>query len=346
MNVPTWIRVLVLRLSSRWRQWVASRARACVIEQRGVGFVAYCPAHPVFIREYYRYCVDLFAAQLARHRLAVNLVIGDYTVSFANTLPTLTVDIQYEHTLVAPGGRDSAGAYAGTVPLLRGSGCYLVRIERLQYLRTRDIVIEYSRPNIENVSNAELNIDYVDKNIYIAPTIYSALNIERNRHIGAVSLFADLGQARRRIFLDKSKTAGLDLRNLHGIYDATQLQSLYLDTRVLVNVHQTEHHHTFEELRVLPALLCGVVVVSEIVPLRETIPYADFIVWSEYDALVETAREVLEKYETYRDRFFGDGRFEALVNKMRLRNEDNARLAIERAVVSTDAARDARDSLA
>jgi hypothetical protein len=108
------------------------------------------------------------------------------------------------------------------------------------------------------------------------------------------------------------------------------LQKLYRDTRILVNVHQTDHHHTFEELRVLPALLCGVVVVSETVPLREEIPYHDFIVWCDYDQIIDTVRAVRDDYESYRRKMFGDGRFKAIISAMRKRNHDNVQTALKR----------------
>jgi hypothetical protein len=324
------LRILYLRIASWLKQRIAQRTVACVVERCGESYLAYSPAHTVFIREYYQYCVSLFRAELSRTELAANLVVGHYKVAFDNTLPTLSIDIQHEHTLVAPGGRDSGAALPGSVPLLRGTGHYLVRVENFEYLLSCGIVIEYSLPNLANVSSAPEFRAYSEKNIYIAPILYDGHKPRKTRRIEILSLFADLRQLRRRQFLDTASASGLGVRNVSGVYDGALLQKLYGDTRILVNVHQTDHHHTFEELRVLPALLCGVVVVSETVPLREEIPYRDFIVWCEYDQIVDTVRAVQEDYERYRRKMFGDGRFQEIVDAMRKRNQDNVQTALER----------------
>ena len=83
------------------------------------------------------------------------------------------------------------------------------------------------------------------------------------------------------------------------------MRELLLGTRILVNVHQTGHHHTLEELRLLPALLSGVVVVSEDVPCRELVPYHEYIVWTDYDSLSSTVARVNREYDAYFAKFFG-----------------------------------------
>jgi hypothetical protein len=72
----------------------------------------------------------------------------------------------------------------------------------------------------------------------------------------------------------------------------------------MVNVHQTDHHHTFEELRCLPALMNGVIIVSEDVPLKEKIPYGNSIVWAKYEKLADKVKEVQDNYEDYYRKIF------------------------------------------
>jgi hypothetical protein len=73
----------------------------------------------------------------------------------------------------------------------------------------------------------------------------------------------------------------------------------------MLNIHQTEHHHTFEEFRVLPALLRGLVVICEESPLISSIPYSQFVVWSSINDLPMNVMKVKENYNDYVDRFFG-----------------------------------------
>ena len=309
------------KLRALWRR-VFPRTPRCRVEAIGRARLAYDPEFPAFVREYAVYCVGLFREALAARDAPVNLVFGERAADGGNAHPTRRIDIQWEHTLVKPGGRDSAGAPLGQVPLLDGDGRYLARVANRAYLDTLDAIVDYSRPNIENLRRAGGFDAYLAKTLVIAPLLYDTDVTPGTRRRDAITLFADLAQPRRAALLAAARAARLPLRNVGGIYGAAGLHALYRETRVLVNVHQTGEHHTFEELRVLPALLCGVVVVSEDVPLREAVPYHEFVVWARYGELVETTRAVLADYTRWHERLFGDGRFAALVERMRRDNRE------------------------
>jgi hypothetical protein len=292
--------------------------------------IAYHPGHTIFLRHYYLYCVDLFRQRLAAVDVPCNAIFGDYSVDFGNRCPTLRIDIQHEHTLVKPGGRDSAGGIVGTTPVIDADGHYLVRIERFDYLKQLDAVIEYSAANIAHVAGSGQFDDYLRKTLCIAPLLYDFDAGTGQRSEEIIALFSDFGQPRRSAFLQRARSAQLPLRRIKGMFDGEQLRRLYRNAKILVNVHQTDHHHTFEELRVLPALLCGVIVVSEDVPLKQHIPYAHFIIWSRYDDLVDTLRSVHEHYAEHWQRIFGDPELAAILAGMRQQNIDNVDAAVRR----------------
>jgi GT2 family glycosyltransferase len=294
--------------------------------------IACNPSHTIFIRHYYLYCVALFRQRLSTLDTPINVIFGDYTVDFGNAHPTRRIDIQHEHTLVKPGGRDSAGAVIGSTPVTGSDAHYLVRIERYEYLRQLDAIIEYSAPNIAHIAASGQFEDYLRRNVQIAPLLYDFDPGTMQRSENMVALFSDFGQPRRSVFLQQARSAGLPLRRIKSLFDGERLRHLYLNTKILVNVHQTDHHHTFEELRVLPALLCGVIVVSEEVPLKEQIPYARFVVWSRYDDLVDTLRSVHEHYAEHWQRIFGDPELAAIVAQMRQRNIYQVDAAVRRIV--------------
>ena len=75
---------------------------------------------------------------------------------------------------------------------------------------------------------------------------------------------------------------------------------------MLINIHQTPHHHTLEEFRLIPALSRGIVIISEIVPMKELLPYHDYIIWTTYDNIIETLKDTINKYDFYHNKFFGD----------------------------------------
>jgi hypothetical protein len=88
----------------------------------------------------------------------------------------------------------------------------------------------------------------------------------------------------------------------------------------LINIRQTAHHHTLEELRVLPALLCGAIVISESAPLQDTIGYSEFILWATIDDLPELIKDVATHYERYRQPIFGGARFVQCMRKLDQKN--------------------------
>lgn len=311
------MRERVIRKLRMWWRRVFPQAAAIRVETVGRSRLAYDPDYPAVVREYHDHVVSLVRAALAASDASIDIAIGEAKLDGARR-----IGLQWEHTLVKPGGRDSAGAPVGAVPLLEGEGCYLARVVDRARLEAGDAIVDYSWANLENLRRAGGFDAYLAKALVVAPLVYATDVSAGTRRRNAITLFADLAQPRRAAFLDTARTARLPLANVRGVYDGAALRTLYRDVRVLVNVHQTGEHHTFEELRVLPALLCGVVVVSEDVPLRETIPYHEFVIWARHDELVATVRAVLADYERTRERQFGDGRFAALIERMRLDDQE------------------------
>lgn len=307
----------------------------CRIERHGRTCIAVDPNYPLHVRAYYRYCVELFCIGLRRADAPVNVIFGPQSARFGNTQRTLRIDMQFEHTLVRPGGRDSENAEPGTTPLPDGSGRYLVRVANAAYLCSLDTCVEYSRPNVVHVGGSARFADLAARTALVAPLLYPPRFDAGGRDVALISLMFDERQPRRRRFLDEARGAALPLRNVRGLFDAVALRGLYDRTGILVNVHQTDHHHTFEELRVLPALLRGVIVISEDVPLREQIPYHRSIVWSSRDALVETIRHVLANVDAYRESLFGDALAGVLAGMAR-DNEASVDTAIRRMIAAAD----------
>jgi hypothetical protein len=238
--------------------------------------------------------------------------------------------LQLEHTLVMVGGRDSAGARPGTVPSPDG-GNYLVRLDDFRRFDDADWVIDYSLPNIHNVRTSLQFAEIAEKLLYVPPLLFAYSAPPRAKH-PLVTMFIRPGEPRRKSLLESLKTQrraahpiaqllGRTIgqgrsgrqpapmptprcRNVTGCW-GDDLRKLLLGTRILVNVHQTDHHHTLEELRVLPALLSGVIVISEDIPCRELVPYHEYIVWTDYASLSSTVAHVHSNYDTYFESFFG-----------------------------------------
>lgn len=299
------------------------------VERIGAGRLVHQRRSLLYTRVWYEYCVGLFRAALRERDVARTVVIGnDAALPFADK-DALRIGLQFEHTLVKPGGRDSADAPTGVVPIGDGPERYLVRLANPRYLAALDVIVDYSRPNRANVERSGLHPDYAAKVIELAPLLYPAELAATPRSVPIAALFASRPGDRRDTLLAQLRASGLPVRRFQGVYSATGLRALFRRCAILVNLRQTDHHDTFEELRVLPALLCGVVVVSEDVPLRDSIPYHRHIVWSSRAALSDTVRATHENYAAVRAALFDDGRLDEVLQTMRQANHAEVQRALD-----------------
>ncbi len=282
--------------------------------------ILYNVEHDIHIREYYLYCVDLLKKNISNE--IYNFIFGKYNTNFSNSKTVFRIDIQCEHTLVKPGGRGSDGHPVGNIKL--NDSNYLVRISDFNYLSKLDMIIEYSLPNIENIKSSGLFDLYLSRVVYISPIIYDFIDFgTMDRSMNCITMFSNIHEPRRKLLLENITKVGLDSVNVTNCFTKKDLKELYNDVKVMINIRQTDHHDTFEELRVLPALINGVIIVSEDVPLRDKIPYSDFIVWCKYDEILDKVDDVLNNYDKYWKSIFSDGRLKNIIDMMSKNNDLN-----------------------
>jgi hypothetical protein len=120
---------------------------------------------------------------------------------------------------------------------------------------------------------------------------------------------------RRQKFLDWMKAENISVLNINDANEE-ELRGIYDKAKIMVNIHQTQWHHTFEEFRVLPALLRKVVVISELVPMKELIPYYEYVIWCSYQDMPKIIRETQRNYAMIWNRLFSSSDFESLIEEM------------------------------
>ena len=260
---------------------------------------------PKYVNDYYEYILSIVNYIIDKNNLSINIILDGEEYNFRNNNKTIKIAINYEHTLVKKGGRSvQKGTPFGKIKYNENEN-YFVRIERFQHLNSSDIIIDYSNPNIFNVKQSELSSDFSNKHIYLAPILYETLHINtNNRNIQSLTTFININEPRRKNLLENISKSNLSHSNIKNCFDKIKLQELYQNTKILINIHQTPHHDTFEELRCLPALQNGVIVVSEKSPLSHLVPYNELIIWTDYDNIINKTKEVLENYEEYYKNIF------------------------------------------
>jgi hypothetical protein len=258
----------------------------------------------LYTKDYYEYCVSLLERCVTEFTIQTPIVFSPIVSPESKCIRIL---YNYEHTLVRKGGRDTVGAFDGLIPVSQKSDeHYLIRIVGLDQLKTADLIIEYSKPNIENITlsvDAELK-EFVKKLIYISPCLYTPYFSKGARINPVITTFINDQEPRRKKLLYSLMMSKVSCNNINSCFTKKRVQDLYRNTKILINIHQTEHHHTFEELRVLPALLNGTLVISEVSPLSDLVPYSKCVIWTTYDKMVSTVKDILARYDEVHKQIF------------------------------------------
>jgi len=280
--------------------------------------VIYCCNPTSIVSDYNNYIISLLERFIKTTGASINInfvVFGKEFSDFNNTNPTIRIECNYEHTLVLPGGRDTEDACQGKIYDEYGKPMdYLVRLVNRKSLTKADLVIDYSFQNIANIFLSGDFKDIFHNMLCIYPSLYEEHHLCKAigpRVLDCITTFFDINQPRRKKIVDELKGLCVgetnekmcNYRNVNDCFSKNDLQDLYLHTKILVNIHQTDHHHTLEELRVLPALQCGVLVICEKCPINENnyfnVKYHEYIIWAEYDNIAKKTEEVFANYEKY-----------------------------------------------
>jgi len=230
-----------------------------------------------------------------------------------------SIYFQDEHTLVLPGGRDvPEHARPGMVPSIFDPGeRYLVRVTDAARFHSSDVIVEYNMPNVVHLTSSGFFVAEVLRKIVYAPSLPFAYACPRARSVDVLTNFVDAGQPRRAALADKLRARIPGYRNVQGVYSLDGLRGLYASARIVVNPHQTWHHHSIEEFRVLPALSQGCIVISEDVPLREHIPYHPLVIWCRYEEIPDRVEDVLRHYDVYFEDVHQNSRLASVLSAMR-----------------------------
>ncbi len=283
--------------------------------------ILYEKNYTFYIKDYYNYVVKLVRKILTNNDYGIN-VLFNYHNNTPNNNKNIVIGINFEHTLVKIGGRSAENSSPGNISNMDSDEKYLVRIDGYHNLINKNIIIDYSIPNLININKSLRYDDYYNKCIYISALLYKPyFNID-NRNIKLLTTFINTNEPRRFKLLENIKNKNMEHININNCFEKKQLKALYRNTKIIINIHQTDHHHTFEELRVLPALLNGVIVIAENSPLHESIPYHKHVIWSSYDNILDKVIEVENNYEDYYKKIFNE-EFLAIVKKLEIDNYNN-----------------------
>ncbi len=277
----------------------------------------------VGLKDYYHYVIQLFERGMSEQASCQESFAFEVS-KFPKTYRSTKVQqlcLQIEHTLVKPGGRGAENAQEGVIPINPSGSNYLVRLAHLEKLQAADLIIEYSRSNIKNIKTSNQFPSILKKMAQISPTLYPLVKVNQlndKRSIACATLFRNMNEPRRKSFFESLLAHQLPVQNVNNVFD--HIENTYAQIKVLVNIRQTDHHDTLEELRVLPALRCGVIVVSEEAPLIKECRYSDFIIWGKLAELPALIQDVLDNYDAFYKKIFQSEHFERRMQRLEASN--------------------------
>jgi hypothetical protein len=246
---------------------------------------------------YYYFLIKLIKKNIKEN---INISIGLFHNEDENFI---SIGVQIEHVII----------------FNKSENKFFTNIHLFDFLLEKDIIIEYSKPNIKQINNTILDINnypilldrtsienlkkYIQKTVYVAPIIWDFNFSPKKRDY---VIFVHEENYRRYEVRKKIENNNIDIKFINNCFEMEKLREIYDFSKILINIHQTDTNHTFEELRVLPALSRGVIIISELSPYIDEIPYWEFIIWSEYDKLCETVLDVIKNYEYYQKKLFNN----------------------------------------
>lgn len=316
-----WI-VLFLRNPFSGKKYRVHRIKNAIVISR---------ANPeIVIRDYSNYVLNLL---LQDSNIGINRKIIFYECKNFKFLRKIishkSIYLQIEHTLFRPGSVGSLDAPSGNLVCLDNESKYLVRIAEFDKLKQADIIFEYSKINLFNIQSLPLLKDFFEKSFCISPSMYR-LNTSPQGREGVITLFGDPNIPRRKSFLDALKLKNITYKNIRGVYSG--VEDVYSAAKIVINIRQTDGYDTLEELRVLPALRCGAIVISENAPYAEKTAYSQFVIWGTLQEIPDLVLYVESNYEKVHKSIFGvNGEGIKFVDRMR-RIELRNTLAIKKAV--------------
>lgn len=213
-----------------------------------------------------------------------------------------------------------------------------------------DIIFDYSVINVHVFQTSGFYpVDVFKRIVYIPtliPYIYEnkqqVIDVDqevKNRYLEVITTFRDnyFYPNRRNDIINNLRRQNISIINFSNIIGNNYVDllkefgSIYGKSKVLLNLHQEETWGmVFEEIRVLPALMKGLVIVSESTPYYEKLPYHEYIIWGEINELKDKINDVLGNYRYYFEKIHGkESKLQVIVEKMKSKASSDLKEALD-----------------
>ena len=190
------------------------------------------------------------------------------------------------------------------------AGPYRCRIHLRDTLIDMDWIIHYNAPNLHNIRQCPTESVFHSKLLYVSALLYPYVPRSPSSSpplkYDILTTFVDLSKSPRRDMILRRLSSSYRCFNVNTAYSKEELYPWLTQSKILVNIHASNRFSTVEELRILPALLAGTLVISETCAYETMIPYHRHVMWCSLDQMVDVVRHTLSTYDkSYRQLFDG-----------------------------------------
>lgn len=250
---------------------------------------------PGYLAQYARYVINTITEIASEVNLNANIFYDVQEFDLSNDKKNISIYSNFEHCAVREDKESEIK----------------VRFLNWQKMKKKDIILDYTKSNVNFVAS-DKSYEYISsKHIYFPPLVYQDFSISKD-NIEFDIFTSWIKSNPRRDALKDMLSKYERYANIGGRYTNEEWFDVYKKSKILFNARRTDEFLTFEELRVLPALQNGMIVICEHSWFDESIPFYDMIIWSKYSDFDEKIKDALSNYDHYMSKIFSDKNIELL----------------------------------
>jgi len=142
--------------------------------------------------------------------------------------------------------------------------------------------------------------------IYIPPRYYIYNHFTTTRMFDIVLLGKNNTERQKQFINTMNRDYNLNPIIIYNICNIEESLQLYKNTKIIINIHASDNEIIFDEITYFPPFSSGVIIISEKTILSHLLQYNNFIYWNNIEDIPNTAKYILENYNTVFNSIYGN----------------------------------------
>lgn len=178
-------------------------------------------------------------------------------------------------------------------------------------------IIDYSEENMYLLEDCVNDISRF--NIYHLPYQVNYNEVYNFKKTKDVCIMGLKGSRRTRIY-NALKRSGVNIDYISGWKKARDLRLFRY--KIILNIHYNETYNVTEQMRINRCIFNKMLVISEPSDFKEKLLLRPYIIFRDYDNIVKTVHDVLDKYNHYYNMMYSNFDLKVIDNKLKNKLEE------------------------